>query len=352
MVIAGPSLFFFRVHSVSIEATFQLDLAINGLDKLFIMKTILTLLTCCFVMSAKGQDTTASILPPRSEVAIQNEKEPTHLFFSPRLINANTVYMLPKGILQFKVTHHFNDIAGDIGGIKNFFGLDDAVDVRIGFQYGISRKVNLMAARYKGAFPVQKMYELGLKWLVLEQVEHESSRPISLALYGNAVVATMRSGTNPAVENFITEFSDRLSFMGQLMLAKKFGPVVLQLNPTLVHRNNALPYDEKTLFALGGATRIHLGGHYSLLLDYFHTFRSQASSDSFRLRDIKFHDVIGVGFEILTEGHVFQLNFTNATDILENRFVPRTVRTWGKGEFRWGFTVARDFDLFFKKKRK
>ncbi len=57
----------------------------------------------------------------------------------------------PKGILEFKVTHNFGDIAGDFGGIKNFFGLDNATDVRIGFQYGLSKRINLIAARAKGA---------------------------------------------------------------------------------------------------------------------------------------------------------------------------------------------------------
>jgi hypothetical protein len=101
---------------------------------------------------------------------------------------------------------------------------------------------------------------------------------------------------------------------------------------------------------MGGAGRIHLGGRYSLLIDYFHTFRKGSTIDSFKTRSIKFYDVLGVGFEILTGGHVFQLNFTNTQDILENRFIPRTVKSWGKGQFRWGFTVARDFELFWKKK--
>jgi hypothetical protein len=314
------------------------------------MRTFLSLLGCCLVLHGLSQDTT-SMLPSRPG-EVKEEKQPAHLFFSPRLINANTVYMLPKGTLQFKVTHHFNDIGGDFGGLKNFFGLDDAVDIRIGFQYGLSKRMNVMFARYKGEFQVQRMYELGLKWLALQQIENDPSHPVSMALYANAVVATMKSGTNPAQENFVQDFSDRLSHAFQLMLAKKFGGVTLQLNPTLVYRNNALPYDEKTVFAMGGASRIHLGGRYNLLLDYFHSFHSKSSVDSFQTRGIKFRDVIGVGFEILTDGHVFQLNFTNATDILENRFVPRTVRTWSKGQFRWGFTIARDFDLFWKKRKK
>jgi hypothetical protein len=318
------------------------------------MKRILALTGCCLALEGLCQDTT-SILPPRpaenSEMS-KNEKAPAHLFFAPRLINANTVYMIPKGVLQFKVSHNFNDIGGDFGGIKNFFGLDDAVDIRIGFQYGLSKRLNLSFARYKGEQQVQKMYELGLKWLVLQQMENDPGHPLSLALYGNAVVATNKASTNPENESSgFDDFSDRLSNLLQMMIARKMGPVTLEILPTLVHRNTALPYDQKTVFALGGATRIHLGSRYSLLLDYFHPFRDGATVDSFSTRGIKFYDDIGVGFEILTDGHVFQLNFTNATDILENRFITRTTRTWGKGQFRWGFTVARDFNFKHKKRK-
>ena len=65
--------------------------------------------------------------------------------------------MLTPGILEFRVTHNFGDIAGDNGGVKNFFGLDNAADVRIGFQYGVSKRLNLIAARIKGAGSVRQM---------------------------------------------------------------------------------------------------------------------------------------------------------------------------------------------------
>ncbi|MEO8404008.1 MAG: DUF5777 family beta-barrel protein, partial [Chitinophagaceae bacterium] len=237
--------------------------------------------------------------------------------------------------------------------VKNFFGLDDAQDVRIGFQYGLSKHLNIAAARYKGATQVQRMYEVGLKWLIAEQRDNDPTHPFALAVYGNAVVATMHSGINPANENFVHGFSERLSNNFQLMLARKFGKnFSLQLSPTYVHRNFALPYDDKSIFAMGGGTRIHLHGRFSLLLDYFHSFRSQSSIDSFKVRGIKFYDALGVGFEIVTEGHVFHLNFANSKDILENRFIPATTSSWGKGQFRWSFTIARNFDLLYKKGNK
>jgi hypothetical protein len=88
-------------------------------------------------------------------------------------------------------------------------------------------------------------------------------------------------------------------------------------------------------------------------MDYFHPFTKQSVEDSFGLAvngGFKFSDPIGVGLEILTGRHVFHLNFTNATETLENRFIPRTITSWAKGQFRWGFTISRQFTLWKPKK--
>ena len=254
-------------------------------------------------------------------------------------------------MLEFKVTHNFGDVGGDNGGIKNFFGLDNAADVRIGFQYGLSKRINLIAARAKGAGIVQQLYELGIKYRMLQQA-NDSKHPVSLTFFANAVASAMKANSIADQENSFDNFSDRLSETLQLLIARKFGKVSLQVSPTLVNRNYVISGDDKTLFALGGAFRLPVKGKFSLLFDYFHTFRSQSSIDFFKGQDIRFYDAMGVGVELLTEGHVFHLNFTNATEILENRFIPRTVTSWGKGQFRWGFTISRDFDLLWKKKNR
>src|SRR3954471_21744922 len=53
------------------------------------------------------------------------------VFYSQKLINSNTVEVLPKGIMEFRVGHTFGDIAGHDGGVKSLYGLDFAPDVRI-----------------------------------------------------------------------------------------------------------------------------------------------------------------------------------------------------------------------------
>jgi hypothetical protein len=307
------------------------------------MKKKILLLSLFISQYSFSQDSTAITTPPK-------EVSYVWVFSSPRLINANTVELIPKHVLEFKVTHNFGDIGGSNGGGETFFGLDNATDVRIGFQYGLSKRINLIAARSKGAGTVQQLYELGIKYRLMQQAE-DAQHPLSLTIFANNVISAMKASPTAGQENSFEDFSDRNSQTVQLLVARKAGNLSVQISPTMVHRNFVQDQDDNTLFALGGALRLPVKGKFSVLLDYFHTFHSQKSVDFYKTQDIHFYDALGVGIELLTEGHVFHLNFTNATEILENRFIPRTVTSWGKGQFRWGFTISRDFNLFYKKRR-
>ena len=280
------------------------------------------------------------------------EKKAVQIFSSEKAINANTPETVGKGKMAFKVFHNFGDLAGKNGGIKNFFGLDNSTDVRIAFQVGLGKKFDMIAARSKGAGPQQRSFEMGLKYKLLEQIENDPSHPVSVALFANTVIATNKASTFPNQDNSYKDFSDRVSNVLQLIIARKMGKISLQLNPTFLTRGYAISYDQKTMFALGGAIRLPLvENRLNLLVDYFHPFRRQAVADSFKVNDnFEFSDPLGIGFEIITSGHVFRLNFANTTEILENRFIPRTISSWGKGQFRWCFAISRTFTLWRDKK--
>jgi len=291
------------------------------------------------------------------------KKTATKVFYSQKLINANTVEVLKKGILEFKVVHNFGDVAGTNGGASRFYGLDGATDIKIAFQAGLTDKLNAFVSRSKGGGDVTQLVELGLKYQFLQQMDDDPKHPFSLTLFANMVVSTMKADTNhnfnvlKIKENHFDNFSDRLSQVVQLMIARKFGKISLQLNPTYVHTNYVVPNDQKNMFAIGGGVRLPLSKRFVLVADYFHPFRSAASKAALKAQYAaqyynSLYDVFGVGVEIVTPGHLFHLNFTNATNILENRFLPRTFTRWGKGEWRWGFTVARNFVLFRPKAKK
>ena len=283
------------------------------------------------------------------------EKEELKIFYSQKLINANTVEVLRKGVLEFRVSHGFGDVGGDNGGVKRFFGLDNAADVRIGLQLGVSNKLNVVLARAKGASPVQQLYELGLKYQLMKQGINNDGNPISLTVFANSVVSAMTANETPDQENSFENFSDRTSEVVQLMMARRFKDISFQLSPTFVTRGHVVNGDDKSIFAIGGGLRIPLTKKLIFIADYFHPFRSQQSKNVFAdsaRGALQFYDAIGAGFEILTQGHVFHVNFTNATELLENRFIPRTVSSWGKGQFRWSFTMSRNFTVFRDKKNK
>ena len=331
------------------------------------MRKSLFLFLVIFSLQATAQDSTFNSLISGMDTKQSNQKPAIKIFESERLINANTTEMVGKGKMVFRIIHNFYDVAGSSGGIKNFFGLDNAADIKLSFQVGLGHHLDVIASRDRGAenyqtgfSRVQKLWELGFKYRFIEQRENDPTHPLSIALFANTAVASMESATfappyADSAETTFPNFSDRLSQAVQLIVAKKIGKVSLELVPSFVHRNRIIPGDDKSIFALGGAARIPLTRNIAFIVDYFHVFHSQAAKNFYKNPNsavhpaIKFYDPLGVGFEFLTAGHVFHLNFTNATEILENRFIPRTVTSWGKGQFRWGFTISRAFVLWREK---
>ncbi|MBC7874429.1 MAG: hypothetical protein H7Y01_10555 [Ferruginibacter sp.] len=298
------------------------------------MKRVFTLAGLILTGTLSAQDST--------------ERKPVEIFSSEKAINANTPETVGKGKMAFKVSHNFGDIAGKSGGLKQFFGLDNSTDIRIAFVVGLGQRFDVIAARAKGAGQQQRLWEMGLKYKFMEQRENDPSHPLSVALFANMAIASNKASALSNLDHSFRGFSDRVSNVLQLIIARKMGKVSLQLNPTFVTRSYSISYDQKSFFAMGGAIRLPLvQNRLNLLVDYFHPFRKEAVEDSFQIiNNIKFYDPLGIGFEVLTSGHVFRLNFANTTEILENRFIPRTVSSWGKGQFRWCFTISRNFSLW------
>ncbi|NOT50265.1 MAG: hypothetical protein HOP10_03200 [Chitinophagaceae bacterium] len=300
------------------------------------------------------------------------EKKPVEIFNTQKAILANTTEMVGKGKMDFRITHNFDDIDGHGASmISRFLGLDNAKDIRIGFHFGLTDNLDIQVARVKGgnvytnnaSGAVSKFYELALKYRFMTQRENDPKHPVSMALFVSNAISSVKASVAPNTnfENSFKNFSDRMSQTFQLIVAKKFKKISVALNPTYVHTNFVVQGDEKSMFALGGAVRVPLSNRFALLVDYFHPFRSRASKNFFNTVDnvysppgdvtvnstpFHFYDPFGIGVEITTAGHVFSLNFSNAVDILENRFIRFTTKSWTKGQYRWCFTISRKFTLW------
>ena len=324
------------------------------------------LLLCCFIAVKIFAQNDSAVNTKVSNQATKKkwpgDETALRIFYGQRLINAKTVEVLPKGAMAFTVVHTFGNIAAkdangnSDGGTYTFFGLDEISDAQIGFQIGVGNRLNVLlqhtVGNDKGGAP-RHYREGGLKYQFLRQTSNGS--PISLTAYGNIVSCAERipqdstGAVIPGFENSFVTDGDRLSEMFQLMAARRFGNVSLQISGTYLHTHLVIPGDQNDLLSVGAAVRLPLTKSVFIIADYFHSFRTDESKEAWEARNQTPRDVFGIGVEILTAGHVFHLNFTNARNILENRFLPRTTDQWSEGEFRWGFTLARNFMVFNKK---
>jgi len=267
-------------------------------------------------------------------------------FKSNHLINAQSTETIHKKELEFRVDHRFGDIAGGSGGIGNFFGLDQSTDIRIGFDYGISDRFNVGIARAKGATAATQLYEANFKYRFLEQTT-DNAIPVSLAFFGSGTVSGVKASDDPTASTSYKNFGDRITYVSQLIVARKFSPSFsFELIPSYVHRNYTIFGDQNGVFALGAGGRLKISKRMAIVADYFLPFRSKDKKEYVEnINQQKFYDALGVGLEIETGGHVFHLNFTNATAIQESQFIPETTTSWGKGQYRWGFSISRRFSF-------
>ncbi|WP_127129100.1 DUF5777 family beta-barrel protein [Pseudoflavitalea rhizosphaerae] len=282
---------------------------------------LLTILVSCGVAQAQEPDLLKELKkeepPARSHV--------TNAFKSSRVINNHSIEFIGKGVLDLRFLHRFGTVNS---GIKNLFGLDQA-NTRIGFDYGLSNR--LMAGF--GRSNVGKELDAFIKYRPIWQSNDPGGSPVSVVWVSGITVNTAPW----AFPELNYDFEDRLAYFHEIIIGRKFTESFsLQLNPILVHRNLAPANGHNNTFALGIGSRLKLTRRTALMLDYQPVLSG---------RQTGFKDMLAVGFDIETGGHVFQLHFTNATGMNEKAFITGTTDDFWKGDIRFGFNISRVFTV-------
>lgn len=263
----------------------------------------------------------------------------TASFKSSRLILSQTTTMVKKYDLDFKVIHRFGDIGGNDGGSKTLYGFDNSTDIYIGFEYGISNRLNISFGRSK----FEQLLDLQLKYALLQQKVKGS--PLSVS-------ALIKTGFTPYKVNttLFDSYGNRFSHFTQAIISRKFSPnFSLQVSPGILFRSVVLAKgDERTMFTTGIAGRYKFTKRFGVVADYY-MIQSDYRKDN---PNTDFYNPLGLGIEIETGGHVFTMNFANAKAIAENNFLPNSTSSWNKGQYRFGFTISRMFTLYDPNHRK
>lgn len=267
-------------------------------------------------------------------------------FKDTRVINAHSTETLAKRRLDIRIAHRFGDIAGDRGGFATFYGLERAADVLIGGEYGITDNLMVGLHRVKGGGQLpdgtqglSQLLNAVVKFRPLRQTV-DDSRPVSVALLGVTSFSAAEAIDNENLIQNFSRFAHRFAYHGQVIVARKFSDAFsLQASGGYTYRNIVPQGDQNGIVSLGMAGRLQLSRVFGLILD------ATVPITGGRTAEAGFYPALGVGVEIETGGHVFQVNLTNATQLMETDYIPYTTSNWLDGEFRLGFTISRLFNL-------
>jgi hypothetical protein len=300
-----------------------------------IMKKILSLvflgLSCWVVTMA--QET--------NEPAVAKKKYARATFNSTRIINMQNTEIVSKNALQFMISHHFSYIWNKDGGSQNLaqlFGLNSGVaHTYLSFDYSPTDYMNLGVAAAGSS-----KYEGWAKFKIVRQQTGPVNIPVSVSWYSMAHINTAK---DPDIDNDWNKFS----FLHQLLIARKFSDnFSLQLMPTLIHFN-VVPYginNSNLVYSMGLGGKYKLKPKMNLTFEYSRQFNMYENIISKNGTILNYSpDLLAVGLEFNTGGHLFQFYIGNTTDGSNIDQLARN-NSWIKdGNFALGFRINRSMDL-------
>jgi hypothetical protein len=289
--------------------------------------TALSFFVTSFLFS---QDTTDISKMLEDELKANDQSQTSYTtatFKTTRLIDGHSVENTAPGVLDVKISHRFGTIGGTNGGAYNLFGLDNAT-MRLGFDYGITPTLMVGVGRST----ILKTFDAFLKWKILRQSTGKRKMPVTVSYVPTIGLISFK---DTATYKF---FSSRINFTHQLLIGRKFTEgLSLQLMPTVIHRNYPVDNGPNDVFAMGVGGRQKLSKRTSFNVEYYYQLPDYRVPGS--------TNVLSLGFDIETGGHVFQLHITNSSSMTESGFITGNQGSWGKGDILFGFNISRVFNV-------
>lgn len=244
--------------------------------------------------------------------------------------------------MQFLISHHFSPIwikdANRQDNWAQLFGLNSGLAYTyLSFDYSPTDYANIgLAAAGK------RRYEGWAKFKLLRQQTGKKNVPITLGSYS---LFSVNAGKDATVDLGWNKWS----YLHQLLIARKFNDrLSMVLAPTLVYFNE-VPYGINNSNFVGSVT---LGGKYKLTSNKNLTFEYSRQLNMYKnlidkngnIIDYK-PDLISLGMEFNTGGHLFQFYIGNTTYSSQIDQLARNTSAFEFNNLAFGFTINRTLSL-------
>lgn len=254
-------------------------------------------------------------------------------FKTTRLINMHTTEVLGKRSLDFRISHRFGALNS---GSYYAWGIDGPANIKLSLEYSYNGKWMIGVGRSS----FEKMDDAFLKIRLLRQ-GLKGGMPFSVTLFSSAYYTALHDPEKNATGfDKYSHKEDRLSYVHQILIARKFNnSFSFQLGGWFVHNNMAQhAIDKNDAYGASVIARIKFTKRQAITFEYAWRANTNYSQN-------KYYDSMGIGYEIETGGHVFQIHVTNSFGISENQYLTQTETMWNNAGIRIGFNVSRVFTL-------
>ncbi|MEI2739182.1 MAG: DUF5777 family beta-barrel protein [Chitinophagaceae bacterium] len=301
------------------------------------MKKILSLLVfgLGFGVFAIAQDTAEVKEAPK-------QKFTRATFNSTKIINMQSTELTSKGSLQFLISHHFSQLwnkdASDQDNLAGLFGLNSGLAYTyLSFDYSPTDWMNLGVAAAG-----RSRYEGFAKFKILRQQTGAKNVPVTLGWYSVFNV-------NAAKDASVSLGWNKYSFMHQLLIARKFSDKFsLQLMPTMVYFN-VVPYginNSNSVWSLGLGGKYKLTANKNITFEYARQFNMYKNLIDKSGNVISYKpDLLSVGMEFNTGGHLFQFYIGNTSNSSNIDQLARNSSPVKFSNLALGFTINRSLSL-------
>lgn len=299
-------------------------------NRIFVL--VLSLLTHTTGLMAQPEEDLLGLLGDSAKTEVEYVNG---TFKGTRLINLHTVEITDERNLDFRISHRFGSLNS---GFNNFYGLDGGASIKLSLDYSFDGRFQFGIARNS----YEKLYEGLIKYKVLQQTE-DGKMPITLTVLGVANVNGQEDkGIVVGSTTFYKykPFANRMSYTSQVMIARKFNEKLsVQISPTYIHYNLVETIAQRNdNFNVAALARYMLSNRTGVTFEYGYSVMKFQDGNTYK-------NHAGIGFDIETGGHVFQVFLVNSFGMNEAQFLQQNTNKWSNASIRLGFNISRVFLL-------
>lgn len=250
-------------------------------------------------------------------------------FTASKLIDNQTNVLPYQGGFQFIIYHRF----APIEKMSDLLGIYGPSNICLGVNYGITRNIMAGFATEKN----NKLQVFQTKWNILNQTR-SGNIPLSVTFYGN--VAIDARDKDSFGKNY--QFTNRLSYFGQIILSRKFNDRFSLLAGTGFSHFNALDsLIDHDKINISTGCRIRIYNQISCLLEYNQPLHIKGISE-YR-EPFKSKAGFGFGVEFGTATHAFQVFASTFDHIIAQKNYVFNENDISDGGLRLGFNILVRF---------